>query len=430
MASTKADPGDQYLVQGLVHEDPARGIFRVARRSFVEPDILTRERALIFDRCWLYLGHESEITQPGDFLTRDVGGRTLLFVHGKDGVIRAFFNTCPHRGAMVCREKQGNAGMFRCFYHSWAFNLEGKLVNRPGDECYTTEAREAGHHDLVRVPQIDHYRGLYFVNFQRHSESLAEYLAKATEFIDLIMDQSEVGMEIIGGTQEYSIEANWKLLCENSFDGYHAVSTHATYLDYLQSRAGGLVKRNLSVGQAHDLGNGHAVIEYGAPWGRPIALAVPAWGVEGEAEVNAVKARLEARFDPARAERIACLNRNMVIFPNLVLNDIMAITVRTFFPAGPARNLINAWTLAPKDESATMRERRLFNYLEFLGPGGFATPDDCEALALCQRGYANLSEAGWNDLSKGMLSPEPKIDDEVQMRVFWREWQRRIAEEG
>ena len=74
-----------------------------------------------------------------------------------------------------------------------------------------------------------------------------------------------------------------------------------------------------------------------------------------------------------------------------------------------------------------MRERRLFNFLEFLGPGGFATPDDCEALALCQRGYANLAEAGWNDISKGMGSAEPKIDDEVQMRVFWREWNRRMT---
>ena len=91
------------------------------------------------------------------------------------------------------------------------------------------------------------------------------------------MDQSEAGMEIVGSTQEYSVEANWKLLCENSFDGYHGIPTHATYFDYLQSRAGQLVKRSPSVGQAHVLGNGHAVVEYGAPWGRPIALAVPAW---------------------------------------------------------------------------------------------------------------------------------------------------------
>ena len=74
-----------------------------------------------------------------------------------------------------------------------------------------------------------------------------------------------------------------------------------------------------------------------------------------------------------------------------------------------------------------MRELRLFNFLEFLGPGGFATPDDCEALALCQRGYASLAGAGWNDISKGYQSDEPQVDDEAQMRAFWREWQRRLA---
>ncbi len=425
MLADRTQPRSAY-----VKEDPARGIFRVSRRVFVEPEVLARERRQIFDRCWLYLGHESEIAQPGDFLTRSVGGRELIFTRGKDRVVRAFFNTCPHRGAMVCREKQGNGAMFRCFYHSWAFNLEGKLVNRPGDECYTAEARVGGQHDLVAAPQFEHYRGLYFVHFQRSSESLATYLAGAVEFIDLVMDQAETGMEIVGGTQEYSIDANWKLLCENSFDGYHGIPTHATYFDYLQSRAGQLVSRSLSTGQAHDLGNGHAVVEYSAPWGRPIALAVPAWGAAGEQEVALVKARLEEKFGLQRAARMALMNRNMVIFPNLVLNDIMAVTVRTFFPAGPARNLVNAWTLAPREESATMRERRLLNFLEFLGPGGFATPDDCEALALCQRGYSNLLEAGWNDISKGMNSADPKIDDELQMRVFWREWDRRVAEEA
>lgn len=411
-----------------VVEDPAAGSFRVSRRTFVDEAVLLEERRRIFDRCWLYLGHTSEIPNHGDFLTRRVGGRELLFARGKDGAVRAFYNTCPHRGAMVCRERLGNAGGFRCFYHSWAFNLEGRLINRPGDTEYAPGSRTGGAHDLVPVAQLAEYRGLFFVHFQSCSESLVEYLAGAREYIDLIVDQSDVGMEIVGGTQEYSIEANWKLLCENSFDGYHGIPTHASYFDYLQSRAGGLVSRNLSIGSVHDLGNGHAVVEYAAPWGRPVALPVPAWGEAGEQETTAIRQRLVERFGTERAERISGLNRNMVIFPNLVLNDIMAITVRTFFPDGAGRNLINAWTLAPREESPFMRELRLFNFLEFLGPGGFATPDDCEALALCQRGYTNLAEAGWNDISKGMANPEPRIDDELQMRVFWREWNRRMTE--
>ena len=414
---------------GCVADDRANGVFRVARRAFTDADVLAAERAQIFERCWLYVGHESEIAAPGDFQSRQVGGRELIFVRDKQGTVRCFFNTCPHRGAMVCREKSGNAPMFRCFYHSWAFDLEGTLVNRPGDEAYAPGTRGAGLHNLVAVPRLAAYRGFWFVHFQAGDNDLEDYLAGATEYLDLVADQSEAGMEIVGGTQEYGFEANWKLLCENSIDGYHAVPTHATYLDYVKSKPGALV--NVAIeGVARDLGNGHAVVEYSAPWGRPVAQAVPAWGDDAAREVDAIRARLTERFGPERAERIATTNRNMLIFPNLVVNDIMAITVRTFYPDAPDRQSVNAWTLAPIGESAPMRELRLFNFLEFLGPGGFATPDDCEALALCQRGYSNLNGAGWNDISKGYDRDQPQVDDEAQMRAFWREWQRRLDGAG
>jgi p-cumate 2,3-dioxygenase subunit alpha len=234
-------------------------------------------------------------------------------------------------------------------------------------------------------------------------------------------------MEIVGGTQEYGFAANWKLLCENSIDGYHGMPTHATYFDYVMASGGQLGENMTTVNKPNDLGNGHTVIEYGAPWGRPVAKPVKAWGEQGDADTAEIRARLEQRFGKARAERIAYQNRNMLIFPNLVINDIMAVTVRTFFPVAPGQQNVSAWALAPKDENALMRERRLYNYLEFLGPGGFATPDDCEALALCQRGYNNLAMAGWNDISKGLNEANPVIEDEAQIRVFWREWNRRMS---
>jgi p-cumate 2,3-dioxygenase alpha subunit len=105
----------------------------------------------------------------------------------------------------------------------------------------------------------------------------------------------------------------------------------------------------------------------------------------------------------------------------------MAITVRTFYPERPDFMTINSWALGSRDETAMLRKIRLSNFLEFLGPGGFATPDDIEALQGCQRGYRTTGEAGWNDISRGMLKDVPASDDEEQMRVFWREWNRRVA---
>lgn len=410
----------------IVVEDVGRGVFRVNRRAFVAPEILALERERVFDRCWLYLGHESELPGNGSFLTRAVGGRQLLFVRDGTGTVRAFFNTCPHRGALVCREKQGKGKLFRCFYHAWTFDLEGKLVQRPEESRYSEDI-EPGLHDLVAVARLEAYRGLYFVNFDPGAVELETYLAGAKEYIDLTMDQSEAGMEIVGGIQEYGFQANWKLLAENSFDGYHGLPTHATYFDYVVAAGGQMGDINTSISEPRDLGNGHAVIEYGAPWGRPVAKPVAAWGEEGAAETVAIRQSLEARFGRERADRIAYNNFNMVIFPNLVINNIMAITLRTFFPENPGRQHVKAWTLAPVGESASMRERRLYNFLEFLGPGGFATPDDCEALRLCQEGYSNLAGAAWNDISKGMGKAPMVSNDEEQMRIFWREWRRRVG---
>ncbi|MGD9550930.1 MAG: SRPBCC family protein, partial [Burkholderiaceae bacterium] len=176
-----------------------------------------------------------------------------------------------------------------------------------------------------------------------------------------------------------------------------------------------------------DLGNGHGVIEYSAPWGRPIGQWIPAWGEQGKADIDKIIARLTERFGAERAQRIAFKNRNLLIFPNLIINDIMAITVRTFYPLAPDHLHVNGWALAPAEEGEWARKSRLESFLEFLGPGGFATPDDVEALQQCQAGFNNLQEVPWNDISKGMGRPQPAADDEIQMRAFWTEWHKRLS---
>jgi p-cumate 2,3-dioxygenase alpha subunit len=411
----------------LVQNAPTARSFHVSRQVFVDQGTLDAERVQIFDRCWLYLGHVSELRKKGDFVSRRVAGREIIFTRDTKGELNALMNSCPHRGAMVCRERQGNAKSFQCFYHGWIFAMDGACRDIPGAEAYPDGFKESPEAQLRHAPRLEVYRGFAFVCFDKDAVSLSDYLGDAKDYIDMVADHSQAGMEVIGGTQEYSIKANWKLLCENSFDGYHAATNHATYLDYLKDRGDNLVPIALS-GTARDLGNGHAVIEYRAPWGRPVAQWIPAWGEDGKRELDEIYARLVTQFGEDRADRIAHTNRNLLIFPNLVINDIMAITVRTFFPTAPDMMSINAWSLVPANEKADRKRDRLFNFLEFLGPGGFATPDDIEALEQCQRGYANNKELGWNIISRGMGKEVPSYDDELQMRAYWTEWQRRMTQ--
>jgi p-cumate 2,3-dioxygenase alpha subunit len=419
-------------VEKAVFEDVEQGQFKVHRSVFTDAAILELERKIIFDHCWLYLGHTSELAAPGDFVTRKVAGRPLIFNRDRAGTMRAFFNTCSHRGAMVCRERHGRRRNFQCGYHGWVYDDAGRLVDMPGRDSLSPACLQKGALDLHEVPRLAEYQGFVFVSFDREVGDLEEYLAGAKDVLELVSQHGEHGMEVVGGTHEYALQANWKLVHENSADAYHTMTTHASYLDYVKSRDGerAPVDPKVAAGWARDLGNGHAVIESeGAmPWGRPYARWVSGWGEESRAEIEALARGLVERLGEKRGRFTANGDRNTLIFPNLVVNDTLAIILRTFYPSRPDQVDVTGWALAAKGESPTSRDRRMRNFVEFFGPAGFATPDDVEMLELCQQGYANQSAAEWNDISRGMLKQVPAKNDELQMRVFWRKWQQALLE--
>ncbi|HEY3686840.1 MAG TPA: aromatic ring-hydroxylating dioxygenase subunit alpha [Streptosporangiaceae bacterium] len=398
--------------------------FLVHRSAFVDDDVLARERTAIFERCWIYVGHESEIPDPNDFVARAVAGRPVLFCRDGGGDVRVWFNACTHRGAEVCRERRGNHRRFRCFYHSWSFATDGRLVSMPDDDAYP-EGFDKAAHNLRGPARVEAYRGFVFLNLRADAEPLEEYLADATYYLDLTADQSAAGVTVTPGSHEYSIKANWKLLAENSSDGYHAIPVHKTYLDVQRSR-GDEIAGNTSAdwkrSHAYDLGNGHTVTVKEAPWGRPIARWKPSMGEETRPVIEASYRRLVEAYGAERATEIANLDFNMLIFPNLVINNIMAVIIRTFYPLRPGLLHVNAWSLAPAEETPEARRVRNESFLSFLGPAGLATPDDNEALESCHRGYASDPGAGWSDVSRGMDKPEPANYDELQMRTFWRRW--------
>ena len=410
-------------IRNLVIDDRQRGIFKVHRSAMTSMELFQRERELIFNRCWIYLGHESEVENPGDYRRRTVAGRPLFFVRGRDGQVRVFLNSCPHRGSLVCRRDTGNTEVLQCFYHAWTFNTNGELVGLPGEAAYGPgfDRAELG---LKQPPRIESYRGFYFVSFNPGVEDLVTYLAGARDYLDLVVDQAEEGMRVIAGSNRYTIGANWKLLAENSLDGYHLVPTHGTYVDYIAGLGtddSGDTMAARPPGRSRALGNGHCVAENVARNGRPIAHWHPLFGEDSREAMSRVRQRLVDKYGEERAYRIADTSRNLLIYPNLIINDIVAITIRYFEPLAPDSMEVTAWHLVPREESEAVLAARLDSFLTFLGPGGFATPDDVEALESCQAGF-QATGIGWSDISRGVLSPFPNTSDELQMRGFWRQW--------
>ncbi|MET0658762.1 MAG: Rieske 2Fe-2S domain-containing protein [Steroidobacteraceae bacterium] len=417
----------------FVDVDRKRLRFRVDRRAYTDRVICERERDALFRRCWLYVGHGSEIAQVGDFVTRTIGGYDLIFTRDRAGRAHAFFNACTHRGATVCREPRGNARVLTCPYHGWVFDSQsGALRDQATKRGYPEGFNGDGSYDLRPVPRLDSYRDFFFVNYDANSISLIDYLAGAAEYLDLVADQSSIGMEVIAGGQELYTSGNWKLLVENSYDAYHGATLHRSYFEFLDTRVSGQNMVATQKGFGMGLGNGHGVFEIELVSGRPVAQWIPPFGEEAKPKIEAVKREIVERLGNERAERVTERQRNLIIFPNLVINDNIGLSVRTVYPQGPDKLMAYVWAMGTRDEDPLLRKIRLDNYLTFVGPGGFATPDDFEAFALCQRGN-EFTPNSWSDISKGMTADEDLLHacgdftDEAQMRGWWTQWDRMLA---
>ncbi|MTD55644.1 aromatic ring-hydroxylating oxygenase subunit alpha [Amycolatopsis pithecellobii] len=418
-------------MEPYVVDDMESSRFVVHRRTMTDAELFECERRLVFDRCWLYLGHESEIREPHSFQTRTLAGRPLLMLRQADGRVAAFINSCTHRGAPVCKEASGKSKFFRCFYHLWTFDTTGALVNVPDEESYgdTLDKRALG---LVPVPRLEAYRGFVFVSFDPAIEPLADYLGPAADYLDLVANSAETEVEVIHGTHGWGARANWKMMVENSMDSYHVPFGHKRYLDAITSAgvtfkpadaksSGGYAAK--AGGYVQDLGHGHTVTAgAGGGFGRPASEVV-------EAKLRARRERLEALHGADYVHRLHAGPRNCFIFPNLFVIDlVMGTTVRLIDPVSVNQMRITGWMVAPRDEDPDLRQYRLDNSLGFWGPAGLASPDDVEIVESCQvacEGAAN--ELGWIQNSRGITRESPLGVDEYQMRTFWRRWNQLVT---
>ena len=183
---------DQYLGTPLqVRTDSASGTFQVSRRVFTDQSVLDLEHDKIFERCWLYFGHDSELPEPGSFLTRTVAGRDFIFNRDTSGKVNVFYNLCTHRGGRVCREKSGKASVFQCFYHGWVFSSDGGLRGVPQEGAYP-EGFKNDSRGLVHVPRLEQYRGFWFICLDANAMSLSDYLKGELEQIVQKLPASEL----------------------------------------------------------------------------------------------------------------------------------------------------------------------------------------------------------------------------------------------
>jgi len=199
----------------------------VDRRIYSDPAIFEVEMERIFARAWLFLCHESQIPEPGDFFQSVMGRDNVLVVRQKDGSIKAMLNTCAHRGNAVCRAEEGNAKNFLCTYHGWSYGIDGRLNGVPGLKTFYNGELDRSRHGLAQMAQVASYKGFVFGTHDASAPPLEEYLG-ATGRLGLDLIAARGDMVVVPGIQKFIIDCNWKIAVDNLFDWYHPQVTHAS----------------------------------------------------------------------------------------------------------------------------------------------------------------------------------------------------------
>jgi len=185
-----------------------------------------RERERIFFRYWNCIGHQSRLPSAGSYFTQEIMGVPLIVVRAEDMKVRAFVNSCPHRGSEVA-EGSGTCARFVCPYHNWAFQLDGELYATPMWEEAEAQGFQKSGHGLQQV-KLELWAGLMWVNFNPDSSpSLLDDLGDLPERTAPWQPESLVCV----ARTEYPMKANWKLFLENFSDGLHVPFVHKTTLN-------------------------------------------------------------------------------------------------------------------------------------------------------------------------------------------------------
>lgn len=409
-----------------------------------DPEVHEVERARVFGRAWVFLGHESEVREPGDYVVRYIAEDQFIVCRDEDGAIRVHLNSCRHRGMQVCRADKGNASHYRCPYHGWTYTNQGNLVGVPaGKDAYGNQLKKS-EWGLQPIPKFGIYKGLVFGNLDPDAMPLEDYLGDMLFYLDLVLDRSDGGLEVVGAPQRWIIDANWKLGADNFVgDAYHTLMTHRSMVEL------GLAPPDPQFalyGEHVNVNHGHGLGIIGPPPGIPLPefMGMPDEIIE----------QLQRRLTP---EQVEIFRPNAFIhgtvFPNLSIGNFLMskdhlsaptafLTLRLWHPLGPDKMEVWSFFLVEKDAPDWFKQESYSTYVRTFGTSGAFEQDDAEnwrSITRVMAGqFAKTIELNYQ-MGRGMLKPDPDWKGpgtaypldyaEANQRNFLEYWLRLMLEE-
>ncbi|WP_169811831.1 aromatic ring-hydroxylating oxygenase subunit alpha [Nocardia sienata] len=357
--------------------DDQKGL--VSREIFGSPAVHELEKDRIFRKSWLYLGHETEIPNSGDVVTRTMAGDPVIVVRREDGTIGAYLNSCAHRGVKVCRVDKGNTRRFVCPYHGWSYGTDGALISTNFDALYP-EGTDFSTMGLIPVTRLDSYKGMIFGNWSEEGESLDEYLGDFRWYLDLFFARTPGGAQVLGPPQRFVVNADWKTAAINfGTDNTHVITTHIGPMT-LSPTPFSPPELMAALGDAVQVstGNGHSVSLVSLP---------------GERYAHYPKELhdlYDAALEPEQADVLASLAIGVsTVFPNLSFIEntptevepgvyMKGLLLRQWHPIAPGQIEVLSWQFAEVEASADYKRAVHVRAVNDFGVGGIFEQEDVE----------------------------------------------------
>ena len=384
-------------MDGYTRDDIARLVEpdRVHKRIYTDPALFDLEMDKIFGHAWIYVGHDSQIPNAGDYFLTQIGRQPVIMVRHSDQTVHVLYNRCGHKGAQIVGERCGSVASFRCLYHGWRFKTDGSLLTVPLRDGYENTNIDLAdpQYSMPRVARVENYRGFVFASLSPEGPPLKEFLGGVVAAIDDMVDRSpEDALEVGTGYFRIIQRSNWKIFMENLNDMMHAVITHQSSVD-------------ASVDQAAELGESEPepfalqiLKGNGAPysWWKQLGITIFRHGhsmMDGIVSPKSddpvfksyVKSLEEARGVEA-AEQILSLNRhNSILWPSMSLVPSFQ-QVRVIRPLAVDRTLVEVFNFKLKGAPAEMYRKTLTYANVVNSPSSLVMPDDLEAYRRVQNG--------------------------------------------
>ncbi|MEH7403205.1 aromatic ring-hydroxylating dioxygenase subunit alpha [Gottfriedia acidiceleris] len=383
------------------------------------------EHEKVFLKTWVFLGHESEIPNPGDFMTRELAGYSIIISRESMGEINAFYNMCTHRGMKLCRADKGNKTLFTCPYHGFNFKNTGELVGVPLQKDIYGERLDRSKMGLHQV-KLESYKGLLFGNWDENAEPLEEFLGDFKWYLDIVVGRAE--MEVIGAPQRFIVKSNWKVGSDNFVgDSYHTMVTHGSIAKLGMVPNATYSKRGFQIHTE----NGHG-LNLGTP--NP-DFAFPE-ELKDEYKSNLSEEQYEVLSNLKNMIGNAFPNMSFLISHTKVKGELISNTsIRMWRPISHNKMEVIAWMLVEKNASQEWKNRSRDSFILTFSPSGIFEQDDTEVFTditeaaqgsmLFQKNLTYNYTMGLHREPVDFIGPGVAYDDkftEASQRNFYHYW--------